>query len=120
MINVVLADDSPDLRFLIRLALETDGRFEVVGDAEDGTTAIELLESEEPDAIVLDMAMPEMDGLEVLAEMKERGLLAKVLAFSGFNGGVEEQARLLGAKGYLRKGSAAMDEIVPSLLAMFA
>lgn len=43
-----------------------------------------------------------------------------MLAFSGFNGGVEEQARGLGAHGYLRKGTAAMSGIVPSLLALFA
>ena len=120
MIRVALADDAPDLRFLVRIALETDGRFEVVGDAADGSEAIELLEREEPDVIVLDMGMPKMDGLQVLAEMRARGLKSKVLAFSGFNGGVEKEARGLGAADFLRKGSAALSEIVPSLLAICA
>lgn len=118
MIRVLLADDAPDLRFLVRMALELDGRFEVVGDAADGAEAIALLEREEPDVIVLDMAMPKMDGLEVLVEMKNRGLRVKVLALSGFNGGVEERARALGAAGYLRKGTAALEELVPNLLAI--
>lgn len=120
MIRVALADDAPDMRFLVRIALESDGQFEVVGEATDGDEAIDLLVKEMPDAIVLDMAMPRMDGLQVLAEMRERGLSSKVLAFSGFNGGVEAQARSLGAQGYLRKGTAAMAELVPSLLALFA
>lgn len=119
-IRVALADDAPEMRFLLRFALEIDGHFEVVGEATDGDEAIALLERETPDALVLDMAMPKMDGLEVLSQMKQRGLSSKVLAFSGFNGGVEAQARGLGAQGYLRKGTAAMDELVPSLLALFA
>lgn len=120
MIRVALADDAEDIRFLVRFALEADGRFEVVGDATDGAEAIALLERETPDVIVLDMAMPNMDGLEVLVEMKNRGLRVKVLALSGFNGGVEEQARRLGADGYLRKGTAALQEVVPNLLSICA
>ena len=120
MIRVVLADDADDMRFLLRIALETDGRFDVVGDAADGMETLELLESERPDAVVLDMAMPKMDGLEVLAEMKVRGYDSKVLAFSGFNGAVEDEARDLGAADYLRKGRETMDELVPRLLALFS
>lgn len=120
MIRVVLADDAEDIRVLVRLALELDGRFEVVGDAADGKTAIALLESEDPDVLVLDMGMPAMDGLQVLAEMRSRGLAQKVLAFSGFNGGVEKKARDLGAADYMPKGAAAMSEIVPRLLAIAA
>lgn len=120
MIRVLLADDESDIRFFVRMALETDGRFEVVGDAEDGVQALELLEKEKPDAMVLDMAMPRMDGLQVLAEVKARGCGVKVLAFSGFNGAVESEATALGAHGYLRKGSVMMDELVPKLISLFA
>ncbi|MGH2747314.1 MAG: response regulator transcription factor [Actinomycetota bacterium] len=120
MIRVLLADDADDLRLVIRVALETDGRFEVVGDASDGSQAIELLERERPDVVVLDMAMPDMDGLEVLAEMRARGIHCKVLAFSGFNGVVEREATALGADDYLRKGTAMIAELVPRLLALCA
>jgi two-component system response regulator YesN len=119
MIRVALADDAEDMRFLVRFTLEADGRFDVVGDAEDGAEAIDLLEREKPDALVLDMAMPKMDGLEVLAEMKVRGFHPKVLAFSGFNGAVEAAATKLGADDYIRKGTAAIQELVPRLLALF-
>jgi DNA-binding NarL/FixJ family response regulator len=118
VIRVVLADDADDLRFLMRFALEEDGRFEVVGDATTGREAIDLLVSETPDVIVLDMAMPEMDGLEVLEEMRTRGLPSKVLVLSGFNGGVEETATALGADGFIRKGKSTLEEIVPRLIAI--
>jgi CheY-like chemotaxis protein len=120
MIRVLLVDDADDLRFLVRVTLESDGRFEVVGDATNGVEAMELLERELPDVLVLDMAMPEMDGLEVLAAMKDRGFVAKVLALSGFNGGVEEKATALGANDYVRKGTTAIADLVPRLLALVA
>lgn len=120
MIRVLLADDADDMRFLIRLALESDGRFEVIGDACDGAEALELLEQQRPDVVVLDMGMPNVDGLQVLSEMRERGLDSKVLAFSGFNDGVEQEAIALGAMGYLRKGAGTIMELVPNLLAICA
>ncbi len=120
MIRVLLADDTPDIRLLVRMALETDGRFEVVGDANDGAEALELLEQEQPDVVVLDMGMPKVDGLQVLSRMRERGLMSKVLAFSGFNGNVEEQATALGAHAYLRKGTSTLGELVPKLLTICA
>ena len=119
MIRVLLADDADDMRMLLRIALETDGRFDVVGDAADGEQALVLLEVERPDAVVLDMAMPRMDGLEVLTEMKLRGYESKVLAFSGFNGIVENEARELGADDYMRKGTTTMEQLIPRLLALF-
>ncbi|MFP5351144.1 MAG: response regulator transcription factor [Actinomycetota bacterium] len=120
MIRVLLADDADDIRMLIRILLEKDGRFEVVGDARDGAEALLLIETERPDVLVLDMGMPELDGLQVLSELQARGLRLKVLAFSGFNGGVEEKALALGARAYLRKGAGNINELVPNLLAICA
>lgn len=120
MIRVLLVDDADDVRYLVRMTLEVDGRFHVVGDAADGREALELLERESPDVVVLDMAMPVMDGLEVLAEMKSRGFRSKVLALSGFNGGVKERATALGVHDYVRKGQAPLSELVPRLLALAA
>lgn len=120
MIRVLLADDAADIRLLVRMALESDGRFEVVGDASDGAEALEILERMQPDAIVLDMGLPNVDGLQVLATMRERGSVSKVLAFSGFSGGVEEKATALGADAYLHKGVSPLTDLVPNLLAICA
>ncbi len=118
MIRVLLADDTPEIRVLLRVTLETDGRFEVVAQAGDGLEALAMIEAHAPDLIVLDMAMPEMDGLQVLSEMRSRGLTPKVLAFSGFQGDVEYEARRLGANDFVRKGNDSIHEIVPRLLAL--
>ena len=118
MIRVLLADDAPEMRVLLRITLESDGRFEVVADAGDGVEALAMIEEFTPDLIVLDMAMPEMDGLQVLTELRTRGLSEKVLAFSGFNDEVEREARRLGVGDYLRKGNAPIHDIVPRLLAL--
>jgi CheY-like chemotaxis protein len=120
MIRVLLADDAAEMRFLVRFVLEEDGRFEVVGDATDGVETLELVEREMPDILILDIGMPKMDGLQVLTELRNRGSHAKILAFSGFNGVVEREAVALGVDDYLRKGAAALEEIVPRLLALVA
>lgn len=118
MIRVLLADDTPEMRVLLRIALESDGRFEVVADAGDGLEALAMIEALAPDLIVLDIGMPEMDGLQVLSELRSRGLTSRVLAFSGFQGDVEHEARRLGAGDFLRKGNGSIDEIVLRLLAL--
>ena len=117
-IRVVLVDDAPEMRFLLRITIEGDDRFEIVAEAGDGAEAIALIEAHKPDLIVLDMAMPEMDGLQVLNELRSRGLSSKVLAFSGFDGDVETEARALGAGDYMRKGNVRLQELVPRLLAL--
>jgi DNA-binding NarL/FixJ family response regulator len=63
--TVVLADDHHLVRHSLRVMLETKPEFRVVGEAEDGLQALELLESLKPDVIVLDVMMPRLGGLEV-------------------------------------------------------
>jgi chemotaxis response regulator CheB len=58
-----LADDMPDIRTLLRSTLQLDGRFDVVGEAGDGAAAIEVVSDVQPDAVVLDLAMPALGGL---------------------------------------------------------
>lgn len=61
-ITVVLADDTEDMRDLVKLVLEIDGRFDVVAEAGDGRAAVEAAERHRPDALVLDLGMPVMSG----------------------------------------------------------
>src|SRR5258708_10692279 len=70
LVRVLLADDTPDVRALVRLVLESSGGFEVVAEAADGAEAIRLIESHKPDLAVIDMAMPVMSGLEAIPEMR--------------------------------------------------
>ena len=64
--RVLVVDDSAQIRDLVRHNLEADGRFDVVGEAEDGERAIRMAAELQPDAVILDVAMPLMNGLEAL------------------------------------------------------
>lgn len=68
-IRIVVVDDSLTIRAMIETLLERDCRFEVVGIARDGDEAIELVRSEKPDVVTLDIAMPGRDGMSILDEI---------------------------------------------------
>jgi DNA-binding NarL/FixJ family response regulator len=103
----VLVDDMVELRAMIRLTLERSGHFEVVGEAGDGRQAIEVVTAQQPDLVLLDVAMPVMDGLEALPHLRAAVPSATVIMLSGFSelrlGG---EAAALGAAAYLEKGLA--------------
>lgn len=110
--RVVLADDTPDIRLLLRLALERTGDFEIVGEARDGKEAVALATELQPDAVVLDLAMPNMDGLEALPGIKEHAPETKVLVLSGLEASeMSGEARRKGADAYLEKGTSTPDII---------
>jgi CheY-like chemotaxis protein len=82
--RVLIADDSDDVRALLRAQLEMDGRFAVIGEAEDGAVAVELAREHQPDLVVLDLAMPRVDGLTALPLLREAAPGAQVVVLSGF------------------------------------
>ncbi len=103
--RVLVVDDTPEIRQLLRMALEMDGRFEVVGEAGDGVTAVELTHSKNPHAVILDLAMPVMDGLEAIPEIRKGAPEAKILVLSGFEARqMSEEAISRGAHAYIEKG----------------
>jgi DNA-binding NarL/FixJ family response regulator len=103
--RVLLVDDTPEIRELLRFALEIDGRFEIVGEAGDGAAAVELTNSERPDAVVLDLAMPVMDGLQAIPEIRKGAPKAKILVLSGFEARqMSDEAISRGAHAYVEKG----------------
>jgi two-component system LytT family response regulator len=69
-LRVVIVDDEPPARDKLRRYLAEDPRVRVVGEAGDGLTAVEAIETERPDLVLLDVQMPEMDGFEVLAALE--------------------------------------------------
>ncbi len=106
MINVMLVDDHSMVREGIRQLLELDGDIKVIGEAGNGMICLDMLETLTPDVILLDINMPQMDGLQVLAKLKEKKLNKKVLILTIHNE-VEYLMRAveIGVAGYLLKDS---------------
>jgi DNA-binding NarL/FixJ family response regulator len=104
-LRILIADDNAALRTLLHTLLALEPDFEVVGEAEDGRRALELVEQSSPDLLLLDIAMPELDGLEVLEQLRERERRPRVLVYTGFaSPEVERSARELGAVDVVVKG----------------
>ncbi len=103
--RVVIIDDTEDLRDLLRLAL-TRGGFDVVAEAGDGQQGIEQVREQRPDIVLLDLAMPVMDGIEALPSLRRLVPDAKIVVLSGF-GAQQMSARAVaaGADGYVQKGA---------------
>ena len=117
-LRAVIIDDTPDLRELLGLAMRRRKVFEVVGEAGDGARGIEVVRSTRPDVVVLDLAMPVMDGLEALPALKQLVPDAVILVLSGFGAdALTEQALAGGAADYIQKGVPLFD-IVERILTL--
>jgi signal transduction histidine kinase len=104
-VRVVLADDTPDIRALLRLLLVRAG-YDVVGEAGTGAEAVALAQEHQPDVVIVDLAMPVMDGLEAIALIRVEAPDAKIVAFSGFKSErVEAEAMAAGAHAFVEKGA---------------
>ncbi len=108
--RVVLADDTPEIRTLLRLTLEDQGAIEVVGEARDGAEAVKMVSELQPDALVLDLAMPVMDGFQAIPEVRRTAPETKIIVLSGFDTNImSERALSLGADMYFEKGISFFD-----------
>ena len=119
-ISVLIVDDVPDMRTLLRLAIERHGGFEVVGEAGDGYEAIELADRHRPDLVLLDMAMPNLDGLQTIPRLYEVSSGSRILVLSGFQADVMAEAAIaLCAMGFIEKGRPH-DDIMKALETVYA
>jgi DNA-binding NarL/FixJ family response regulator len=103
--RLALIDDTPDVRALLRMAFERTEQFEVVAEAADGQEGVEAARKHQPDVVLLDIAMPVMDGLQALPLVREACPSATVVMLSGFGAeAMSEKVVALGADGYIQKG----------------
>ena len=103
--RILIVDDNEDVRRLLRIQLETHGRYAVVGEGIDGRHGVELAEQLQPDVVLLDLAMPVLDGLEALPLIKGAVPNVKVIVLSGFDQtGMQDLAFAAGASKYVEKG----------------
>ncbi len=105
--SVVLVDDYGDLRALYRAFFERTDDFTVVGEAGDGLEGLRVATERQPDLVLLDIAMPVMDGLEALPLILAAcpGTTVVALTAQGIHSGIPDQAASLGSAGYILKGT---------------
>ncbi len=109
-IRLLIADDHPLLRAGLRQVIATDPHLQIVAEAADGATALELLTTHQPDVAVLDIAMPQLTGFALLRELWAQRLTTAVVFLTMYHD--EEmfnEALDLGALGYVLKDSATTD-----------
>ena len=109
-ILILIADDHPVVQDGLQAVLSTQADFEITGVAETGIEVMRMVAAQEPDIVLLDLEMPEMDGLEVLEQLKRDYPIVKVIIFTAFD--TDERivgAVKAGAKGYLLKGAPSQD-----------
>jgi len=105
-ISVFVVDDVPELRELIRFGMEQDPAFEVIGEAGDGRSALEGIAETRPGAVLLDLSMPDMNGLEAIMEIRRNDPNVAIIVLSGFSADRMAPATLeRGADRYVEKGT---------------
>lgn len=109
-INVMIADDHSMIREGLKQLLELEGEFKVIAEAADGIECINKLATVRPDVLLLDINMPNMNGLEVLQKMKEMKMKIKVLILT-IHSEVEYLLKAvdIGVSGYLLKDSESAE-----------
>lgn len=103
-LRIVLVDDDESITELLRANFELDERFELVGAARDGVEGIQLVQAADPDAVLMDLHMPLLGGVEATRRILEASPTACVIAFTASDDPAEHAAaRRAGATAVLRK-----------------
>ena len=118
-IRVALVDDSVAVREMMRMTLEDEGGFTVVGEASNGLDGLELIAAEKPDAVLLDLAMPGMDGLRTIPKIREAAPEVKIVVLSLAGRSLAADALEAGADAYFGKAEP-ISHVVIGLQNLFA
>ena len=109
-VRIFIADDHAIVREGLRALLATEPGLELVGEANDGLQAVSKVQALKPDVILLDMVMPQMDGLEAIIEIRKNWSEAKIIVLTSFSDDEKVFSAIRnGALGYLLKESSPQD-----------
>jgi DNA-binding NarL/FixJ family response regulator len=109
-VRVVIADDQRLFAEALEAILSTDSRIDVVGRAVDGASAVELVREARPDVVLMDIAMPVMDGIAAAEALREETPATRVIVLTGSQAPADiARARAAGAAGYVTKDQIAGD-----------
>lgn len=108
MTKILLIDDQPMIRFATRVLLERED-FEIVGETENGVEGLSLARSLKPDLVILDIAIPKLDGLEVISRLSTQNPDSKLLVLTSLPAALYANRCLqAGATGYISKQERAI------------
>jgi len=109
-VRVLIADDQRLFAEALEAILATDGRIQVVGRAGNGEAAVDLARDERPDVVLMDIAMPVMDGIRATEVIREDVPEARVIVLTGSDAPQDvSRARAAGAAGFVTKDQIAGD-----------
>lgn len=104
-LRVVIADDEPDLRLLLRMQLDRHQDFEVVGEAADGSQAVEQVKNTDAEVVVMDLLMPGTSGFEAIAMLAEQAPTVGIVAYTAVAGDfVRTEMKRIGVELVLKSG----------------
>lgn len=107
MIKLLLVDDHTIVRNLLRDVFSASGEIEVIGDVGSGEAALDLLQSVRPDVIVMDVALPGLDGIETATQLRSRGDETPIICLTmHLSGAILDRALQAGINGYAVKHDA--------------
>ena len=110
--RVMVCDDQPGFREIVSTVLDLEPGLVVVGEAANGQEAVDLVEALRPDVLVLDVAMPVLDGLEALPLIRAASPETKVVMLTGFASDTfRNRAREGGAALFIEKGANIQDVV---------
>ena len=109
-VRVVIADDQRLFAEALEAILSTDGRISVVGRAADGQAAVDLVRDSQPDVVLMDIAMPVLDGIAATEKIRDEAPATRVVVLTGSQAPQDiSRARAAGAAGYVTKDQIAGD-----------
>jgi DNA-binding NarL/FixJ family response regulator len=113
MIRVLVVDDVEPWRRYVRLMLQNQRQYEVIGEATDGLEGIQKAEELEPDLILLDIGLPKLNGIAAARQIRQRAPHSRILCTSQDSSwDVAEEALRAGAQGYLVKEDAERELMI--------
>ncbi len=113
LVRVLVVDDHPAFRRALSSALEMVDDIEVAGEAGGGLDACAIAERVQPDAIVMDLSMPDLDGIGAMRRIHERSPGVPVVILTAHaDAGTEREAFAAGARGFLPKGTGLQDLVI--------
>jgi DNA-binding NarL/FixJ family response regulator len=119
-LRIILAEDHETIRDGLKLLVNSRSDMEVVGEADNGRTALQLAEEFSPDVVVMDISMPELNGLQATKKLKDKSPQVKVLILTRHSEpGYLQELLQAGASGYVLKQSKS-EELIRAILAVAA